>query len=118
MFTGSHVMLYSPDPEADRAFFRDTLALPHVDAGEGWLIFRVPPAEAGIHGGPQATAGAEAPANLYLMTDDIQAFIQAMTEKSVPASPAQDMGWGVATHVTLPSGLLLGVYQPRHARPE
>lgn len=113
MFSGAHIMLYSKDAEADRAFFRDKLGLSHVDAGEGWLIFRLPPAEMGIHPAGEGGSSAE----LYLMCDDIEATVARLGASGVPANALQDMGWGVATQITLPSGAPLGLYQPRHARP-
>lgn len=112
MINGAHIVLYSTDPEADRGFLRDTLGLPHVDAGHGWLIFALPPAEVAVH--PADTSGKH---ELYLMCEDVQAFIAAATAKGVSCSPAADQGWGVVTSVTLPGGHELGVYEPRHPRP-
>jgi hypothetical protein len=107
MINGSHILLYSDNPEADRAFFRDVLKFPAVDAGEGWLIFALPPAEVGIHpsmgddgqshGGRQLLG-----AVLYFMCDDLQAVIKSLQAKKVK------------TTIPLPSGGEVGLYQPQH----
>jgi len=112
MITGAHSVLYSKDPEADRAFFRDVLKLSNVDAGGGWLIFALPPAEVAVH-----PADRDDRHELYLMCDDIEAFVTQMTWKKIPCAPVADRGWGLLTQLTLPGGGKLGVYQPRHARP-
>lgn len=120
MITGTHVLFYSENPEADRAFFRDVLQFPAVDAGEGWLIFALPPAEAGIHptedesrhqthGGRQLLG-----AVIYLMCDDLQAQIKILEGKKVACSPVESAPWGMKTTLRLPSGGELGLYQPRH----
>ena len=113
MLTGAHVIIYSINPEADRAFFRDVLELPHVDAGEGWLIFAVPPAELAVH-----PADANDRHECYLMCDDLDAFIFRLQERGIVCGPVQPQGWGLLTRLTLPSGGTVGVYQPRHARPK
>ena len=113
MITGAHSILYSANPEADRAFFRDVLKLPHVDAGGGWLIFGLPPAEVAVHPSDENDVH-----ELYLMCDDIEAFAASMKKKDVACEPVRDQGWGLFTRLTLPGGGKLGVYQPRHARPE
>ncbi|MDQ6704386.1 MAG: extradiol dioxygenase [Acidobacteriota bacterium] len=112
MITGAHILLYSKDPEADRAFFRDILKFPAVDAGQGWLIFALPPAEAALHpaGGDPVTLGAA----LYLMCDDLQGTIQSLKEKDVICSGVTAERWGVRTAIQLPSGGELGLYQPTH----
>jgi hypothetical protein len=112
MITGAHTIIYSEDPEADIAFFRDVLKLTNVDVGNGWLIFGLPPSEAAFH--PAAESGKH---ELYLMTDDIQAFVGEMAEKSVACSEVSDQRWGLLTALTLPGGGTIGVYEPRHARP-
>jgi hypothetical protein len=112
MITGAHVIVYSTNPEADRAFLRDVLAFPHVDVGGGWLIFGLPPAEVAVHPAEQGDRH-----ELYLMCADVQAFVTDMARRQVPCGPLQNLGWGVLTHVTLPGGGKIGVYQPRHARP-
>ncbi|HXJ22270.1 MAG TPA: extradiol dioxygenase [Polyangia bacterium] len=112
MITGAHAIIYSTNPEADRAFLRDVLGLPHVDVGGGWLIFGLPPAEMAVHPGDQG--GRQ---ELFLMCDDIHAFIADMEGRKVTYTPIQNQGWGRLTQVTLPGGGRLGVYEPRHARP-
>ena len=120
MIIGAHFLLYSKDPEADRAFFRDVLGLRYVDVGEGWLIFAVSPAEAAIHPGngdfSQSHAGHQLlGAVLYLMCDDLDAFITALHAKNVECSVPESAPWGTATTIPLPSGGRIGLYQPRHA---
>jgi catechol 2,3-dioxygenase-like lactoylglutathione lyase family enzyme len=112
MITGAHTILYSTDADADRAFLRDVLGLPSVDAGSGWLIFGVPPSEVAVHPAEKNDAH-----ELYFLCDDVEAFIVAMREKDVDCTPSHDAGWGILTRLTLPGGGKLGVYQPRHARP-
>jgi hypothetical protein len=113
MISGAHSVIYSKDPEADRAFLRDVLELTHVDVGEGWLIFGLPPAEVAVHPSDKNDVH-----QFYLMCDDIEAFVGTMAERRVACSPVQDQGWGLLAELTLPGGGKLGVYQPRHARPE
>jgi hypothetical protein len=113
MITGAHSIIYSNDAEADRAFFRDVLELTKVDVGEGWLIFGLPPAEVAVHPSDKNDVH-----EFYLMCDDVEAFSTEMEKRSVTCGPVQDMGWGLLTQLTLPGGGKLGVYQPRHARPE
>jgi hypothetical protein len=110
---GAHAILYSRDPEADRAFLRDTLRLPSVDVGEGWLVFALPPSEAAVHPAEKNDVH-----ELYLMVRDVEAFVAALEKRGVACPPPRDRGWGVLTQVTLPGGGRLGVYQPRHARPK
>jgi hypothetical protein len=112
MIHGAHVIIYSKDAEADRAFFRDVLKYPFADAGHGWLIFALPPAEVAMH--PAEENGAH---ELYLMCDDVKAFVAEMKSKSVACSPVHEERWGSITKVTLPGGGTLGVYQPKHASP-
>jgi catechol 2,3-dioxygenase-like lactoylglutathione lyase family enzyme len=111
--TGAHMILYSANAEADRAFLGDVLGLPHVDVGEGWLIFALPPSEVAIH--PAATGGAH---EIYLMVDDVDAFVARMTKQGVRCTAPDDQGWGILTQLSLPGGGRLGIYQPRHARPK
>jgi hypothetical protein len=113
MITGAHCVLYSTNPAADRAFFRDVLRLKHVDAGEGWLIFGLPPAEIALH--PADESGKQ---ELYLLCEDIESFFQEMAKHKINCTPVQNQIWGVLTQITLPGGGKLGVYQPSHARPE
>jgi hypothetical protein len=112
MINGAHSILYSTNPEADRAFLRDVLKLPHVDVGHGWLIFALPPAEIAVHPAEKNDVH-----ELYLMCDDVQAFVREMEQRHIACGPIQDQRWGLLTQVTLPGGGRLGVYQPRHARP-
>jgi hypothetical protein len=113
MINGAHAIIYSKSSDADRSFLRDVLKLPHVDVGHGWLIFGLPPAEVAIHPSDENDLH-----RLYLMVDDIDAFIAAMKERGIACDPVSNQGWGLLTDVTLPGGGKLGVYQPRHARPK
>jgi len=119
MITGAHVLLLSNDAEADRAFFRDVLEFRSVDAGHGWLIFKLPPAEAALH----PTEGDAAPghaghamlgAELYLMCDDLQATIKSLAAKKVTCAAIDKANWGMKTTIRLPSGGAIGLYQPTH----
>ena len=112
MITGAHSILYSRDPEADRAFLRDVLHLPNVDAGHGWLIFGLPPSEVAVH--PSDTDGTH---EFYLMCEDLRSFIEAMKRSGITCEGVREQRWGLLTQVHLPGGGRLGVYEPRHARP-
>ena len=112
MINGAHVILYSKDAEADRGFLKDVLGFPHVDAGHGWLIFALPPAEAAVH-----PADGNDTHELYLMTDDLEAEIRSLTAKGVVCSVPEQLAWGRRTSFALPGGGQLRLYQPRHARP-
>ena len=113
MIIGAHSIIYSTKPDADRSLLRDVLKLPHVDVGEGWLIFGLPPAEVAVHPSEQNDVH-----EFYLMCDDVQAFVTEMRKRGVGCGPVRDEGWGLLTQVTLPGGGKLGLYQPRHARPK
>lgn len=113
MITGAHSVIYSKDPEADRAFLRDVFDLPHIDVGHGWLIFGLPPAEVAVH--PSDSNDVH---ELYLMCDDVEALVAQLEQKNVVCDPLEIQPWGVLTSLTLPGGGKLGVYQPKHARPE
>jgi hypothetical protein len=113
MLTGAHVILYSKDAEKDRDFLRDVLQLPHVDAGHGWLIFKLPPSEVAVHPAEESEAH-----ELYFLCDDVQAFVTSLKQKRVACSPIEEQRWGSLTHLTLPGGGKLGVYQPKHPRPK
>ncbi len=113
MIIGAHAIVYSSDAEADRAFLRDVLGFPHVDAGGGWLIFGLPPAELAVH--PAEGNGRH---EIYLMVDDLADFVAAMKHKKVMCGTVHQAPWGALTEITLPGGGSLGVYQPRHARPQ
>jgi hypothetical protein len=109
---GAHVILYSKNAEADRAFFRDVLQYPFDDAGHGWLIFALPPAEVAVHPSDENDVH-----ELYLMCDDVRAFISDMKAKKITCSPVDEQRWGSITRLTLPGGGKLGVYQPKHPSP-
>jgi catechol 2,3-dioxygenase-like lactoylglutathione lyase family enzyme len=111
MINGAHAIIYSRNAEADRAFLRDVLGLPHVDVGDGWLIFALPPSEVAVH--PSKADDHE----LYFLCDDVKAFSAAMKKRKIACGPIEDRGWGLLTSLTLPGGGKIGVYQPRHARP-
>ncbi len=112
MINGVHAIVYSPAADAVRAFFRDVLELPNVDAGDGWLIFALPPAELAVH--PDAGSRHE----LYLLCDDLDATLRALEAKGVrPASPARELSWGRVAALALPDGHEIGIYEPRHPRP-
>ena len=112
MINGAHVVLYTKDPEADRAFFRDVLKLSSVDAGHGWLIFALPPAEAAFHDAEHNDRH-----ELFLMCDDIAATLSDLQAKNVPVSEVTDLRWGRLATFTLPGGSKLGIYQPKHPSP-
>lgn len=110
MIKAAHSIIYTADAEADRAFFRDVLGFPHVDAGDGWLVFALPPSEISFH--PAETGGTQ---ETYLVCEDLKTFIACMTDQGVACTEPVDQGWGVITNVTLPGGGELGVYEARHA---
>ena len=110
MLIGSHVIIYAQDVEKTRAFFRDTLGFAHVDAGEGWLIFALPPAELGVH--PAEAGGRH---QLFLMCDDIEKTKAELAGKGVTfTQPVTDQGWGIVTAFELPGAGEFWIYQPRH----
>ena len=110
MIRGAHVILYSTDADADRAFLRDLLDLPAVDAGGGWLILQLPPAEVAVH--PADTSGAT---ELYLVCDHIEETVADLEKRGVAVDgPITDQGWGRLATVPLPGGGRLGVYEARH----
>ncbi len=112
MINGAHVVLYTKDPEADRAFFRDVLQLPSVDAGHGWLIFALPPAEAAFHDGDNNDKH-----EFFFMCDDLAATLNDLKRKKVPVSDLSEQRWGTLAKLTLPGGGKVGIYQPKHPRP-
>ncbi len=119
--TGAHWLMYSKDAEADRAFFRDVLGFRAVDAGEGWLIFVLPPSEMGVHPGDGKFALQHANhdltgAVLYLICDDVRATVKSLEARNVPRAPIAEAAWGLYTILRLPSGGEIGLYQPTHAR--
>ena len=113
MIIGAHVMLKSKNDIADKAFLTDVLKLSSIDAGEGFLIFGLPPTEVAVHESEQNDAH-----ELYLMCESIEAFVAEMQRLGVPATPPVNQGWGTLTEVMLPGGGKLSVYEPHHARPE
>jgi catechol 2,3-dioxygenase-like lactoylglutathione lyase family enzyme len=113
MITGAHTIIYTTDADAVRALFRDVLEFPWVDAGDGWLIFALPPAELAAH--PADDGGHH---ELYLMCDEIHATVDALARKGVEfGSPVSDEGFGLMTTIKLPGGGELGLYEPRHPTP-
>jgi len=113
MITGAHVMLQSTNDKADMAFLTDVLKLPSINAGGGYMIYGIPPAEVSIHGSDRNDVH-----QLYFMCDDIAAFTGDMTRHGIAFSTPVRQSWGTVTEITLPGGGKLGVYQPRHTRPE
>jgi predicted enzyme related to lactoylglutathione lyase len=113
MITGVHAVIFTADAERDRAFFRDVLEFPSVDAGGGWLIFALPPAELAAH--PAEEGGRH---ELYLMCDDVHATVAELEAKGVDVPrPISDEGFGLVTAIRLPGGGELGLYQPSHPSP-
>ena len=109
MINGSHVIIYSNDADADRAFFRDVLQFPAVDAGRGWLIFALPPAELAMH-----PAEGNASHELFLMCPDLQAVLSALRANHIRFEGPTEARWGTIVHADLPSGTRIGLYQPKH----
>ena len=115
MIIGAHVLLYSKDPDADRAFFSDVLQLRSVDAGGGWLIFALPPAEAAFHpADADAGENKSLQAGFYLMCDDLPATIKSLDAKNIKCTEVTKERWGILTTIKLPSGGEIGLYQPKH----
>jgi hypothetical protein len=113
MINGAHVILFSRDAEADRAFLRDALRFSSVDVGDGWLIFALPPAEVAVH-----PADASGEHQLYLTCDDVRATVADLRQRGVEVSAdVSDEGWGLLTRIKLPGGGDLGLYEPRHPSP-
>ena len=113
MIIGAHAILYSRNPDADRALLRDVLGLPHVDVGGGWLSGGLPPAEVAVHPSDENDVH-----ELFLMCDDIKAFASEMRKRNIDCGPVLDRGWGLLAELSPPGGGKLGVYEPRHARPK
>jgi predicted enzyme related to lactoylglutathione lyase len=111
VINGAHVIINSQDAEADRAFFRDMLGFAHVDAGDGWLIFALPPAELALH------PAAEPSHQLYFMCDDVVSTVERLTAVGVKiVTPVSEQRWGLITTIALPSGAEVGLYEPRHPK--
>lgn len=122
MINAAHVVIYTRQADADRAFFRDVLGFPSVDAGHGWLIFALPPAELGIHPADEETwpgSGALVGYHqLYLMCDDVEATVKSLKSKGVEfTKPIEDAGFGLLTSLRLPGGSGSYLYQPKHPSP-
>jgi hypothetical protein len=109
MILGAHIVIHSKDPDADRAFFKDVLKFPSVDAGHGWLIFAMPGAEVAFHPSEKNDVH-----ELYLMCDDLKATRGSLKEKKVACGPVHEERWGSVTMVKLPGGGEVGLYQPKH----
>ena len=109
MISGAHVIIYSTDADADRAFFRDVLHFPAVDAGRGWPIFALPPAEVAMH-----PAEGSSSRELYLMCTDLKAVLSALEAKDIRFEGPTEARWGTVVHIDLPSGTRIGLYQPKH----
>lgn len=109
MIAAAHIVLYSKDADADRAFFRDVLGFKSVDAGHGWLIFALPPAEAAFH-----PAGENGNQELYFICNDLKAEMASLARHNVHCSEVQEARWGSITKIQLPGGGIVGLYQPKH----
>jgi catechol 2,3-dioxygenase-like lactoylglutathione lyase family enzyme len=112
MINGGHVVLYSKDAEADRAFIRDVLKFKFIDVHQGWLIFKLPPSEIAVHPSDENDLH-----EFFLMTDDLEAEMALLKKSGVRCESASQQAWGRATRIRLPGGGTLGLYQPRHERP-
>jgi catechol 2,3-dioxygenase-like lactoylglutathione lyase family enzyme len=127
MINGAHVIIYTNDPEADRAFFRDVLQFPFVDAGRGWLIFAMPRTEAAFHeagvGAIESHTSENPPSKnqdrheLSLMCDDIAATLKDLEAKNVKVSEVSEQRWGKLASFALPGGGRIGIYEPKHLSP-
>jgi catechol 2,3-dioxygenase-like lactoylglutathione lyase family enzyme len=112
LINGAHIVIYSKEAEADRAFFRDVLKLSSVDAGHGWSIFAMPPSEAAFHDSDNNDKH-----ELYFMCDDIAATLKELKSKDVKVSDMSEERWGKLATFTLPGGGKIGIYEPKHASP-
>jgi catechol 2,3-dioxygenase-like lactoylglutathione lyase family enzyme len=112
LINGAHIVIYTKDAEADRAFFRDVLKFPSVDGGHGWLIFAMPPLEVAFH-----DSASDDKHELYFMCDDIATTLQELRSKKVKVSEVNDQRWGKVATFTLPGGGKIGVYEPKHPSP-
>ena len=112
MINGAHVVLYSRDAEADKAFIRDVLKFSYVDVHAGWLIFKLPPSEVAVHPSDENDIQ-----EFYLMTDDLDGEIAQLEKAGIGCEEVTRQAWGRLTRIKLPGGGMLGLYQPRHERP-
>jgi catechol 2,3-dioxygenase-like lactoylglutathione lyase family enzyme len=111
VITGAHVILFTPEAEELRAVFRDGLGWEHVDAGDGWLIFALPPAELAAH---PSEAG-DTQHRLYFLCDDLASTIDELRGKGIEIhGEPEDRGWGIATELGLPGGVEVTLYEPQH----
>lgn len=113
LISGAHVVIYSENAKADRKFFRDVLKFPYVDAGDGWLIFALPPAEVAIHPSKSSSKDGEEH-SLFLTCDDLESTIKSLKRKKIKCRVIGEQSWGKVAMITLPSGGELGLYQPKH----
>jgi predicted enzyme related to lactoylglutathione lyase len=109
MISGAHIVLYSKDAEADRKFFRGVLKFPHVDTGNGWLIFALPLTELAVH--PSKKDDGQ---SLFLICDDLETTLKKLKHKKVQYSAPNEQEWGTVALITMPSGSEIGLYQPKH----
>jgi len=109
MFSGSHVVIFSSEPEADRVLMAKLMGRHAVDAGEGWMIYEMPPAEVAVH-----PPYGEATCELHMMCDDIDRTIQQLSDLGLTYKQVEDMGYGLVSSFQLPGGTVIGFYQPRH----
>jgi catechol 2,3-dioxygenase-like lactoylglutathione lyase family enzyme len=112
MINGVHIIIYSKNTEADKAFFRDVLKLPNVDVGNGRLFFRLPPSDLALHESDENDVH-----QIWLMCDDVESEVARLMAAGITCDATADRGWGIVTHIALPGGGKLGLYQSRHARP-
>jgi hypothetical protein len=112
MINGAHIVIYSKNAEADKAFIKDVLKFAYIDAHEGWLIFKLPPAEVAVHPSDENDMH-----EFYLMTNDLESEITALVKAGVTCEEPSQQSWGRLTRIQLPGGGKLGLYQPRHGRP-
>jgi hypothetical protein len=112
MINGAHIIVYSKDADADKAFIKDVLKFNYVDVHQGWLIFKLPPSEVAVHPSDENNRH-----DFYLMTDDLDAEMAALKKAGAACEDASQQAWGRLTRIKLPRGGTLGLYQPRHERP-
>ena len=112
MINGAHVIVYSRDAEADKAFLKNVLKFKYVDVHKGWLIFKLPPSEVAVHPSDENDMH-----EFYLMTDDLDAEMVALKKAGAACEEPSQQAWGRLTRIKLPGGGTLGLYQPRHERP-
>jgi catechol 2,3-dioxygenase-like lactoylglutathione lyase family enzyme len=112
MINGAHVIIYSRDAEADRAFIKNVLKFKYVDVNNGWLIFALPPSEVAVHPSDENDMH-----EFYLMTDDLDLEMASLKKAGVACEPVETQGWGRVTRIRLPGGGTVGLYQPRLVRP-